>query len=387
MSPFRVVGICIVLIGVMMLVITPWVAEGLQRALNAGLAGGLLLIGIFLERRSRAVVRKVSSPQKLTTRSRSMSQLALFGGSKAVTRPWPRWPMHDEAEAAGLKRVLNSGKWWLYAYGGGPRPDGTTSADVSEVEQFEREFAAAHFVKHCYAVTSGTNALEIALQACEVGPGDEVITTGYTFIATSSAILSRCALPVYVDIDPDTYNLDPARIEEAITPKTRAIEVVHLGGEICDMDAVLAIARKHNLKVIEDAAQASGSHPARQQGGRRPGRRRDLQLPGLEGRHRRRRRGLRGAGRRARRTPLVVSQLRTLEDRRLVRAPPHRPQPSEWASSRASSFALSSAGSPGNAGPGSATTTPSWPKWPASPGSPRASSGPMPPSGASPCSS
>ena len=188
-----------------------------------------------------------------------MNQLALFGGSKAVARPWLRWPIHDEAEAAGLMRVLKSGKWWLYAYGGGPRPDGTASADISEVEQFEREFAAAHFVKHCYAVTSGTNALEIALQACEVGPGDEVITTGYTFIATSSAILSRCALPVYVDIDPDTYNMDPARIEEAITPKTRAIEVVHLGGEICDMDAILAIARKHKLKVIEDAAQACGS--------------------------------------------------------------------------------------------------------------------------------
>ncbi len=188
-----------------------------------------------------------------------MNQLALFGGNKAVTRPWPRWPIHNQAEAEGLRRVLNSGKWWLYAYGGGPRPDGTASSDVSEVEQFEREFAAAHFVKHCYAVTSGTNALEIALQACEVGPGDEVITTAYTFIATSSAILSRFALPVYVDIDPETYNLDPARIEEAITPRTRAIEVVHLGGEICNMDAILAIARKHNLKVIEDAAQASGS--------------------------------------------------------------------------------------------------------------------------------
>jgi len=188
-----------------------------------------------------------------------MSQLALFGGSKVITRPWLRWPRHDEAEAAGLKRVLDSSKWWLYAYGRGPRPDDASSADVSEVEQFEREFAAAHFVKHCYAVTSGTNALEIVLHACEVGPGDEVITTGYTFIATSSAILSRYALPVYVDIDPDTYNIDPARIEEAITPKTRAIEVVHLGGEICDMDAILAIARKHNLKVIEDAAQGTGS--------------------------------------------------------------------------------------------------------------------------------
>ncbi len=188
-----------------------------------------------------------------------MSHLALFGGNKVVTRPWPRWPEHGEAEAAGLKRVLESGKWWLYAYGGGPRPDGTIASDISEVEQFEREFAAAHFVKHCYAVSSGTNALEIALQACDIGPGDEVITTGYTFIATSSAILSRCALPVYVDIDPDTYNLDPARIEEAITPKTRALEVVHLGGEICDMDAILTIARKHKLVVIEDAAQATGS--------------------------------------------------------------------------------------------------------------------------------
>ena len=116
-----------------------------------------------------------------------MNQLALFGGSKAVTRPWLRWPRHDEAEAAGLARVLNSGKWWLYAYGGGPRPDDTTSADISEVEHFEREFAAAHFVKHCYAVTSGTNALEIVLQACDIGPGDEVITTGYTFIARSNA--------------------------------------------------------------------------------------------------------------------------------------------------------------------------------------------------------
>ncbi|MBN1491398.1 MAG: DegT/DnrJ/EryC1/StrS family aminotransferase [Phycisphaerae bacterium] len=188
-----------------------------------------------------------------------MSKLALLGGSKAVTRAVPDWPVYDTGEADALNRVLNSGKWWLYAYGGGPTPDGTTSADISEVEQFEREFAAAHFVKHCYAVPTGTCALELALKACGVGPGDEVITTGYTFIATSSAVFSLCALPVYVDIDPDTYNIDPARIEEAITPKTRAILVVHLGGEICDMDAILAIARKRGLAVIEDAAQATGS--------------------------------------------------------------------------------------------------------------------------------
>ncbi|MBI4578176.1 MAG: DegT/DnrJ/EryC1/StrS family aminotransferase [Planctomycetes bacterium] len=188
-----------------------------------------------------------------------MSKLALFGGSKAVNRPLPPWPVHDEQDAEGLMQVLRSGKWWLYAYGGGPRPDGTMSDDVSQVERFEREFAAAHFVKHCHAVTSGTCALEIALKAMSVGPGAEVITTGYTFIASSSAILSRCALPVYVDIDADTYNIDPARIEEAITSRTRAIEVVHLGGEICDMDAILGIARRHGLAVIEDAAQATGS--------------------------------------------------------------------------------------------------------------------------------
>lgn len=188
-----------------------------------------------------------------------MAKLALFGGNPAVSSPLPSWPQWDDREAAALLRVLNSGRWWLYAYGSGPRPDGGQDDEVAEVERFEREFAAVHHLKHAYAVTSGTSALELTLDACGIGPGDEVITTGYTFIATSSAILSRCALPVYVDIDPDTYNLDPARIEEAISPRTRAIEVVHLGGEICDMDAILAIARKHGLMVIEDAAQATGS--------------------------------------------------------------------------------------------------------------------------------
>jgi len=288
-----------------------------------------------------------------------MSQLALFGGSKAVTRPWPHWPTHDDAEAAGLMRVLQSGKWWLYAYGGGPRPDGTASTDVSEVEQFEREFASAHFVKHCYAVTSGTNALEIALQACEIGPGDDVITTGYTFIATSSAILSRCALPAYVDIDPETYNIDPARIEEAITPRTRAIEVVHLGGEICDMDAILAVARRHNLKVIEDAAQATWVSPARQRRGpvawATPGstasRPRRSSLPAKEER----------ARRRMTTSPNASGPIATADARRPASgmSTPALATTTEWASSRAPSFALSSAGSPRNAGPGSATTTPS----------------------------
>lgn len=188
-----------------------------------------------------------------------MSRLALHGGNKAVSRPLPAWPMFDESEAAALQRALASGKWWLYAYGGGPRPDGVATDDVSQVELFERELAAGQFVRHCYGVDSGTCALELALRACDIGPGDEVITTGYTFIATTSAIISRFALPVYVDIDPATYNISPAAIEEAITPRTKAIEVVHLGGEICDMDGILAIAKRRGLMVIEDAAQAVGS--------------------------------------------------------------------------------------------------------------------------------
>lgn len=188
-----------------------------------------------------------------------MGKLALFGGPKTITGPLAKWPVFDEQDERALLDVLHSGKWWLYAYGGGPRPDGKITEDMGQVERFEREFAAAHLVKHAFGVTSGTDALEVALKACDIGPGDEVITTGYTFIATSSSIMSVCAMPVYVDIHPETYNIDPARIEEAITPKTRAIMVVHLGGEICDMDAIMAIARKHKLLVIEDACQSAGA--------------------------------------------------------------------------------------------------------------------------------
>lgn len=188
-----------------------------------------------------------------------MSKLALFGGSKAVGRPFPAWPVYDDEDERNLVEVLRSRKWWLYAFGQGALFAGDSAARLAQSEQFEREFARGQHVRHCLAVNSGTSALEIALDACEIGPGDEVITTPYTFIATSSAILTRCALPVYVDIHGETYNIDPARIEEAITPKTKAILVVHLGGEIADMEAILAIAGKHGLRVIEDAAQASGA--------------------------------------------------------------------------------------------------------------------------------
>jgi dTDP-4-amino-4,6-dideoxygalactose transaminase len=135
------------------------------------------------------------------------------------------------------------------------------------VEAFEADFAAFCGVREAVAVNSGTSALHLALEAAGIGPGDEVITTAMTFVATTAAILYAGAKPVLVDIDPDSLALDPARIEAAITPRTRAIIPVHLHGRLADMDAILAIARRHGLLVIEDAAQAHGA----ERDGRRAG--------------------------------------------------------------------------------------------------------------------
>ena len=189
-----------------------------------------------------------------------MSKLALLGGPKAVSTPLPSWPVWDERDEKGLLDVLHSGKWWMYSYGEGELAgDGHSAGQRSQVEQFEEEFAALHRVKHGRAVTNGSVALDVCMRAIDVQAGDEVITTPYTFFATSGCILNANALPVYVDIDPETYNLDPRRIEQAITPRTKAILPVYFGGEIADMDAICAIARKHKLRVIEDAAQSQGA--------------------------------------------------------------------------------------------------------------------------------
>lgn len=186
------------------------------------------------------------------------TRLALNGGPKAVSRPLPAWPEWGDAERRALLDVLESGKWWMYAYAAGEMSEAGQAAARSQVELFEEEFAAAHRVKHGIAVSSGSMALEICVRALNLEPGDEVITTPYTFFATSSSILAMNALPVYTDIDPETYNLDPDRIEAAITDRTRAILPVHFAGELSDMEAISAIARKHGLAVIEDAAQAQG---------------------------------------------------------------------------------------------------------------------------------
>ena len=128
-----------------------------------------------------------------------------------------------------------------------------------EVEEFEAAFAAFCNVAYCVGVDSGTAALHLALEACDIGPGDEVITTPFTFFATVETIVQAGAKPVLVDIDPATYNIDPSRIEDAVTPRTKAILPVHLYGQPAEMDVILDVARRHHLKVIEDAAQAHGA--------------------------------------------------------------------------------------------------------------------------------
>lgn len=173
-----------------------------------------------------------------------MEKLALHGGDKAHAGSWPAWPICGERDIERITQVARSGKWGV----GGEL-----------VPEFEARFAEFVGVEHCTCVTSGTTALEVALLALGVGPGDEVIVPPYTFIATASSALYVGAVPVFADIDPDTFCIDPARIEEVSTEKTKAIIPVHIGGSPCDMDAINEIAQKHDLFVIEDCAQAHGA--------------------------------------------------------------------------------------------------------------------------------
>lgn len=168
--------------------------------------------------------------------------LAIDGGPKTRQKPWPAWPVWDETEERALLDVLRSGQWW--------------SVGGRKVPEFEERFARFHDAQFGCCVTNGTAALEVALRALGIGCGDEVIVPPYTFIATASSVLSVSATPVFVDIEPHSLNIDPTRIEAALTPRTKAIIPVHIAGCPADMDGVLEVARRHNLYVIEDAAQA-----------------------------------------------------------------------------------------------------------------------------------
>jgi dTDP-4-amino-4,6-dideoxygalactose transaminase len=184
-----------------------------------------------------------------------MSKLALFGGAPIRCKPFPAWPVFDGLEERALLEVLHSGRWWSGTQAYHDSPGGQHPSKVAE---FESKFAAFHGAEFGLACASGTAALEVSLKAAGIGPGDEVIVPPYTFLATASAPLLLGAIPVFCDIEPDTFNLDPACVEAAITSRTKAIIPVHFAGLSADMDRLLAIARKHGLFVLEDAAHAHG---------------------------------------------------------------------------------------------------------------------------------
>ncbi len=189
-----------------------------------------------------------------------MSRLALFGGPCVRSRPFPSWPIFDQAEEQAVLEVVRSGNWWRNSIGDAvaenASPDGSCQSKVGE---FQRAFARFQGARFGIACANGSAALEIALKALGVGPGDEVIVPPYTFVATATAPLMVNAVPVFCDIDYDTFNLDPRRLEAAITPRTRAIIPVHFAGQAADMEAILRIAERHHLFVLEDAAHAHGA--------------------------------------------------------------------------------------------------------------------------------
>lgn len=175
-----------------------------------------------------------------------MAKLALRGGAAVRHRPFTAWPIYDEREARALQRVLESRNW-----GGYPCPN-------ELAREFGRKFAAQHGARYGVAVMNGTVSLELALQAAGIGAGDEVIVPAYTWEGTAAAVLFAGAVPVFVDVDPDTYCLAPALVEQAITARTRAIIPVHLGFRFADMDRLMEVAARHDLFVLEDCAHAHG---------------------------------------------------------------------------------------------------------------------------------
>ncbi|MEX2160147.1 MAG: DegT/DnrJ/EryC1/StrS family aminotransferase [Dehalococcoidia bacterium] len=172
--------------------------------------------------------------------------LAVDGGTPVRTAPFPSWPVHDEREVAALREVVESGNW-----GGFPSPN-------VQASRFAERFAAAQTARFGVCTSSGTTALEVALKAAGVRAGDEVIMPALTFVATAAAALYMGAVPVFVDIDPGTWTIDPSAAEAAITERTHAIVAVHLGSRICDMDRIMEIAGSRSLRVVEDCAHMHG---------------------------------------------------------------------------------------------------------------------------------
>jgi len=186
--------------------------------------------------------RAVLAAAPLAATFRLDDKPALLGGTPVRQAGFPSWPVFGEPEEQALLRTLRSGKWY--------RGNG------DNVRRFEEAYARATGARRCLATCNGTSALFVSLNALDVQPGDEVVIPPYTFIATVNVVLRQFALPVFVDTDRETFQMDPAKLEAAITERTRAIIPVHLGGNVCDLDRILEIARRRKVPVIEDACQA-----------------------------------------------------------------------------------------------------------------------------------
>jgi dTDP-4-amino-4,6-dideoxygalactose transaminase len=179
---------------------------------------------------------------------RSGERLAIFGGERAVPGPQPgtEWPVVTDADREAVTEALS-----------GPLVSDTDGE--TPVSRFERRWAETCQARHCVATCNGTASLTVCLAALGVGPGDEVIVPAISMIASGLAPLHNMAIPVFADVDPVTYNLDPESARAAITPRTAAIMPVHMHGQPCDMDSICALARRHGLAVVEDGAQAQGA--------------------------------------------------------------------------------------------------------------------------------
>ena len=175
-----------------------------------------------------------------------MGKLAITGGTPVRAESELNWPRTTAADIEAVTEALHAPTW--------------CRINGHYANTFEREFADFQGAAYAVAVNSGTSALELGLLALGIKPGDEVILSPYTFMASAASVLVTRGVPVFVDIDSRTYNIDPIRIEEAITNRTFAIMPVHFGGRSCDMDAILEIAQRHDLKVIEDASHAHGAN-------------------------------------------------------------------------------------------------------------------------------
>ncbi len=189
---------------------------------------------------SSALLASSAVPALMAKTSGDGGAPAMLGGAKAHAQPWPSWPQWDPQNDAAVVKVLHGRVW---------------SRDRL-VKEFEAKWAAAMGAKHCLTVVNGTNALSASFMVLDINPGDEVICAPYTFSASLLGVLYKGAMPVFADIDPLTYQMDPAQIEAKITPRTKAILPVHICGYPSDMERIMEIARKHKLFVVEDACQA-----------------------------------------------------------------------------------------------------------------------------------